>query len=65
MYVCLCNGFRDCELKALGANGVRCPETAYAMLGGQPQCGSCLETAQTMLASCEANDSQSAEPKAA
>jgi len=59
MYVCLCNGFRDCELKALGARGVRCPETAYAMLGGQPKCGSCLETAETVLASsCGTNDDE-------
>ena len=49
MYVCLCNGFRDCELKALGAGGVRCAETAYAILGSHPKCGACLDTAQSLL----------------
>jgi len=57
MYVCLCNGFRDCELKALGAGGVRCAETAYALLGSHPKCGACLETAQSLLReSRSAND---------
>jgi bacterioferritin-associated ferredoxin len=65
MYVCLCNGFRDCELKALGARGVRCPETAYAMLGGQPKCGSCLETAQNVLSSSCGTDNDGVTDKAA
>ena len=65
MYVCLCNGFRDQELKALGAAGVRCPEAAYAMLGSHPKCGACLQTAQTVLASCGANDRDALDSKAA
>ena len=64
MFVCLCNGLRDSELKALGASGVRCPETAYAMLGSHPKCGACLETAQSVLAASCQDDSR-LEPQAA
>jgi len=66
MYVCLCNGFRDTELRALGAGGVRCAETAYALLGGHPKCGACLETARTVLHdACGANDREALETEAA
>lgn len=66
MYVCICNGFRDGELKALGACGVRCPEKAYALLGSHPKCGACLETAASLLEdSCGANDARPRETEAA
>lgn len=66
MYVCLCNGFRDCELRAIGKGGIRCAETAYALLGSHPKCGACLETAQNVLReSCGANDTNTLETEAA
>jgi len=49
MYVCICNGYRDGELRALAQQGVRHAQTAYQCLGNGPQCGRCLARAQRLL----------------
>jgi bacterioferritin-associated ferredoxin len=49
MYVCICNGYRDGELRALAQQGVRHAQTAYQCLGNGPQCGRCLPRAQRLL----------------
>lgn len=49
MYVCLCNGHRDRELKELAARGVSCVREAYRRLGGDPVCGRCLDFAQDVI----------------
>lgn len=48
MYVCLCNGYRNTELRALAETGVRCARMAYLTLGGALRCGRCLATAQEL-----------------
>ena len=66
MYVCLCNGFKDRELRAIGAEGVRCAQTAYARLGGHAKCGACLDMAERVLRdSAGANDPAELETEAA
>ena len=49
MIVCVCNAITEDELKMLARDGARTPEEAYAILGQEPQCGSCLYYAQEMI----------------
>jgi bacterioferritin-associated ferredoxin len=49
MYICLCNGIRDSQLRALAKDGVHKAEHAYDALGSQPKCGACLCSAQEVM----------------
>jgi bacterioferritin-associated ferredoxin len=49
MIVCVCNAITEDELKELARKGARTPEEAYAELGCEPQCGSCLCYAQELM----------------
>lgn len=49
MYVCICNGHRDKDLRDAAASGIRCARQAYDCLGGAPRCGQCLEIAQQII----------------
>ncbi len=62
MYVCLCNGTRDTELRQVAQSGVRCARRAYACLGTRPRCGRCLDTAQAIVDETHrANDAEGAQ----
>ena len=49
MIVCVCNAITEDELREAAKQGARTPEQAYAKLGCEPQCGSCLCYAQDLL----------------
>ena len=49
MYVCICNGYREGELRELAHEGIACAVEAYNALGGGPCCGRCLECAQQII----------------
>jgi len=49
MYVCICNGYRESELREVAAEGVARAEDAYFALGSGPCCGRCLEVAQAVI----------------
>ena len=50
MYVCLCNGYRDAEIREVAAEtGERCAEQVYLSLGNGPCCRSCLDCAQEIV----------------
>ncbi len=50
MYVCVCNAIRECDFRN-AARRVDCDaEGVYEELGKRPQCGSCLEDADIILA---------------
>ncbi len=49
MYVCVCNAYRDTEIRAVAQAGVRCARKAYQELGNGPQCGRCLSFAQGLI----------------
>ncbi|HYI42559.1 MAG TPA: (2Fe-2S)-binding protein [Sphingomicrobium sp.] len=49
MIVCVCNAITEVELRELACTGSRTPEDAYAVLGHEPQCGSCLCYAQSLM----------------
>lgn len=50
MYVCLCNGYTDSEIKtAVRENGVQSADDAYASLGNGFCCGACRECASEIV----------------
>ncbi|MFL6734805.1 MAG: bacterioferritin-associated ferredoxin [Sphingomicrobium sp.] len=49
MIVCVCNAISEKELRALARCGAPCPRAAYAALGCEPQCGTCLPYAQEII----------------
>jgi bacterioferritin-associated ferredoxin len=50
VYVCLCNGYRESELRDVARkDGAITAEDAYLCLGDGPCCGRCLPTAQEIL----------------
>jgi bacterioferritin-associated ferredoxin len=49
MYVCLCNGYRDAEIREVAESGLRCVKEVYLTLGNGPCCGSCLDYAQDIV----------------
>ncbi len=49
MYVCICNGYRDAEIREVARSGVRCAKKAYHALGDGPNCGRCLAVAQDLI----------------
>ena len=49
MIVCSCNAIREDEIRTAAHRGCRSPETAYASLGCEPQCGTCLCYAQEII----------------
>jgi len=49
MYVCICNAYRDCEIREAARAGNRCAEEAYYWLGNGPCCRQCIDTAQELI----------------
>ena len=49
MIVCICNRITEGELRKAARAGCTTPDTAYACLGCEAQCGCCLDYAQELL----------------
>lgn len=49
MIVCVCNAIREEEIRGVALCGARCPRSAYAALGCETQCGTCVEFAQELI----------------
>lgn len=49
MYVCICNGYRESELRSVAREGASTAEDAYLCLGEGPCCGRCLPFAQEVV----------------
>lgn len=64
MYVCICNGHRDDEIRAAAATGLRCARAIYAHLGKPPRCGRCLALATKLIEEVHAVAEPAAEPAA-
>lgn len=64
MYVCLCNGHRDSEIRQAAASGLTSARAIYAHLGKPPRCGRCLELADKLVAEVH-GQSAAAERKSA
>lgn len=52
MYVCICHGFTDSQVRDLTAQGCRSLAQVYRSLSGEPpQCGKCVPYVRDMLRS--------------
>jgi bacterioferritin-associated ferredoxin len=49
MIVCVCNAITEDEVRQAARAGAPCPASAYAHLGHEPQCCSCLCFAQELI----------------
>ena len=49
MYVCICNGHRDRDIRQAAASGLRCARAIYTHLGKPPRCGRCLDLAAKLI----------------
>ena len=49
MYVCVCNGHSDRDIRRAARSGLRCARTIYAHLGKPLRCGRCLQTAERLV----------------
>lgn len=49
MYVCICNGYRESELRTVAREGAATAEDAYLSLGDGPCCGRCIPFAQEVV----------------
>jgi bacterioferritin-associated ferredoxin len=65
MYVCLCNGYREAELREVAGEGFSVAEEVYTALGNGPCCGQCLDVAQCIIDdACRARAAGSEGPSA-
>jgi len=64
MIVCVCNAITEDELRHVARYGAPCARKAYAALGCEPQCCTCLPYAQEIIEEVRADmltvDSQAA-----
>lgn len=49
MYVCLCNGYRESQLRDMARQGYSDAEEAYEAMGDGPCCGHCVDFARDIL----------------
>jgi bacterioferritin-associated ferredoxin len=49
MYVCICNGHRDQDIRRAAATGLRCARAIYSHLGKPARCGRCLDLAERVI----------------
>ena len=49
MYVCVCNGHSDRDIRRAARSGLRCARTIYAELGKPVRCGRCVQTAERLV----------------
>jgi bacterioferritin-associated ferredoxin len=49
MYVCICNGHRDRDIRQAAMTGLRCPRAVYSHLGKPARCGRCLDLAARLI----------------
>jgi bacterioferritin-associated ferredoxin len=49
MVVCVCNRYRDADIRAAAQSGMTCPREIYTSLGSPPRCGRCLEFAAEVI----------------
>jgi bacterioferritin-associated ferredoxin len=54
MYVCICNGHRDTDIREAAKTGLRCAIKIYKHLGKPPRCGRCLDFASQVIAEVHA-----------
>jgi len=61
MFVCVCNRYRDTEIRAAAQSGMTCPREIYSSLGNPPRCGRCLDFAAEVIADARAGSAAPAD----
>ncbi|MDB5406252.1 MAG: BFD-like (2Fe-2S)-binding protein [Rhodospirillales bacterium] len=51
MYICLCNGFTDRQVRSSAETGSASVSQVYKALGCAPKCGKCVPMVREMLKS--------------
>ncbi|MBS4046816.1 MAG: (2Fe-2S)-binding protein [Alphaproteobacteria bacterium] len=49
MYICLCHGFTDGDVRGAISNGCKSVAAVYRHLADRPQCGKCVPDVRCML----------------
>lgn len=49
MYVCICNGHRDRDIREAAKGGLTCARKIYRHLGKPVRCGRCLDLATQLV----------------
>jgi bacterioferritin-associated ferredoxin len=49
MYVCLCNGYRERDIREAVVRGARTVDEIYSQLGQAPCCGACVPYAEALI----------------
>ncbi|HEX6956679.1 MAG TPA: (2Fe-2S)-binding protein [Ferrovibrio sp.] len=49
MYVCLCHGFTDGDVRKAIADGCRSVAAVYRHIADRPQCGKCVPDVRSMV----------------
>ncbi|MDG2316279.1 MAG: (2Fe-2S)-binding protein [Gammaproteobacteria bacterium] len=49
MYVCICNGHSDRDIKRVAQSGVSCARDIYIQLGKPMRCGRCIDMAEELV----------------
>lgn len=62
MFVCLCNAYRDAEIREAARFGARRAKDVYAALGRGPRCGRCLAFAQYLIDEVHSGTDEAAPP---
>ena len=63
MYVCICNGHRERDIREAAKTGLRCVRSVYRHLGKPPQCGRCLTFAARVIDEVHHETVRSAQPE--
>lgn len=50
MFVCVCNGYRESDLRRVARDSRSGVVELYQRLGAGPRCGQCLEFAENVIA---------------
>ncbi|OAN46699.1 bfd domain-containing protein (2fe-2S)-binding domain-containing protein [Paramagnetospirillum marisnigri] len=49
MYVCLCHGFTDRQVRSAVAEGAGNPSQVFRQFNAKPQCGKCVSTMRELV----------------
>ena len=49
MFVCICNGHRDSDIREAASTGLTCARQIYRHLGKPARCGRCLDFASQLV----------------
>ena len=49
MFVCICRGYRERDIRRAAHAGLRSARDIYRELGAEPSCGRCLEFAEEVI----------------